>query len=75
MDGAITRGHDLSTDHMQHCFDLLRQSLMCNSDTTLQPYSQKFGGVIPWGYPRICKDYAQIKEFAEEYRTTDREGF
>lgn len=62
-------------NHIKHCLDLLRQSLMCNADTTLQPYSPDFQGVTPWGYPRMCKDYEQIVRFAEQYRTTDREGF
>jgi hypothetical protein len=71
----LTKRHNLSQHHVQHCFDLLRQTLMCNADTTLQPYSPRIKGVTPWGYPRICKDYDQIVEFAELYRTTDRDGF
>ncbi|KAM3153138.1 hypothetical protein ABEW05_006470 [Botrytis cinerea] len=33
---ATVRQHHHSENHMKHCFDYLRQSLMCASDTTLE---------------------------------------
>ena len=57
--------------HIRHCFDLLRQSLMCCGDASLEPYDSSLGGVTGWGFPKLCRDYDELKEWAERYRTND----
>ena len=66
---------DGDTQHMRHCFDYLRQSLMCASDTTLEPVDATLGGVTGWGNERVCRDYIGVKAWAEERRVSNECGF
>ncbi|KAF7295718.1 hypothetical protein MIND_01112300 [Mycena indigotica] len=43
--------------HANHCFDLLRQSILCRADTSLVN-----GGETT----RVCRDWDQIREFVDE---------
>ncbi|KAL4887399.1 hypothetical protein BJY04DRAFT_212436 [Aspergillus karnatakaensis] len=61
--------------HMRHCFDYLRQSLMCASDSTFEPVDPKLGGVTGWGTERVCRDYAELRVWAEARRVSDGRGF
>ncbi|RAH86269.1 hypothetical protein BO86DRAFT_395707 [Aspergillus japonicus CBS 114.51] len=61
--------------HMRHCFDYLRQSLMCAADATLEPVDAALGGVTGWGAERVCRDYAALAAWAEERRVSDARGF
>ena len=61
--------------HLRHCFDYLRQALLCAADSTLEPWSEELGGVTGWGVERVCRDYGELKGWVEERRTNDREGF
>ncbi|MCJ1409436.1 hypothetical protein MMC19_003517 [Ptychographa xylographoides] len=65
----------LKPPHMRHCFDYLRQALLCSADSTLEPFRTDLGGVTGWGFPRVCRNYEQLREWAESRRTNDREGF
>ncbi|KAL9099505.1 MAG: hypothetical protein Q9187_009489, partial [Circinaria calcarea] len=65
----------LKPPHMRHCFDYLRQALLCSADSTLEPFRTDLGGVTGWGFPRVCRNYDELKEWAEARRTNDREGF
>ena len=60
--------------HMRHCFDYLRQSLMCAADATLEPVDAALGGVTGWGAERVCRDYAALAGWAEERRASDARG-
>ncbi|KAI9172797.1 Oxidase ustYa [Paramyrothecium foliicola] len=61
--------------HMRHCFDYLRQTLMCAGDVTLEPVDPELGGVTGWDNLRVCRDYDQIKQWAEMHRVSDLRGF
>ncbi|RAL11832.1 uncharacterized protein BO97DRAFT_453456 [Aspergillus homomorphus CBS 101889] len=61
--------------HMRHCFDYLRQSLMCAADATLEPVDAALGGVTGWGVQRVCRDYVALAGWAEERRVSDAKGF
>ena len=65
----------LKPPHMRHCFDYLRQALLCAADSTLEPFRTDLGGVTGWGFPRMCRNYDELKEWAEARRTNNREGF
>lgn len=61
--------------HLGHCWDYIRQSIMCNSDSTLewvQPEGIK--GSTGWGYQHTCKDFGAIYSWAEENRWMTRTG-
>ncbi|KAM0739608.1 hypothetical protein ACQRIT_004792 [Beauveria bassiana] len=74
VDGGDT-DTDMSAAHMRHCFDYLRQGLMCASDTSLEPVDAKLGGVTGWGSERLCRDYQQVVAWAEDHRVSNLRGF
>ncbi|EGE03389.1 hypothetical protein TEQG_02425 [Trichophyton equinum CBS 127.97] len=61
--------------HMRHCFDYLRQGLMCAADSTLEPVDTRLGGVTGWGNERVCRDYTALKDWAEQRRASNSKGF
>ena len=54
--------------HLRYCFDYLRQSLMCISDTNLEPVDLSLGGVTGWEFKRTCRDFERVKDWAEQNR-------
>ncbi|PYI04755.1 hypothetical protein BO78DRAFT_347040 [Aspergillus sclerotiicarbonarius CBS 121057] len=64
----MTEEHDHQTDphHVRHCFDYLRQSLMCSADTNLEPVTKDLKGVTGWGFSRTCRNLDSVKSWAEE---------
>ncbi|KAG1798716.1 hypothetical protein EV424DRAFT_1332873, partial [Suillus variegatus] len=44
-------------DHSGHCLNFLRQAILCNSDTTLDPRL---------GVTHICRDWSQVYAYIEE---------
>ncbi|KAJ7302447.1 hypothetical protein DFH08DRAFT_73561 [Mycena albidolilacea] len=48
--------------HVNHCFDLLRQSMLCKSDTTLIPVNASSQA----GVTRRCRDWEQVRKFVDE---------
>ncbi len=68
--------------HWAHCFDYLRQSLMCAADGTLETVHTNgnskgetmLAGVEGWGMTHTCRDYKQVFDWAEEHRFNDELG-
>ncbi|EFQ36607.1 hypothetical protein CGRA01v4_09676 [Colletotrichum graminicola] len=71
---AARDGHldTVNTTHLSHCWDYLRQSIMCSGDTTLEWKPANDIGSTGWGYQHICKDYTSLFIFAEQHRSTDK---
>lgn len=64
----ITSKHGNGVSHITHCFDYLRQSIMCAGDTTLEGRTYDSDGAeipIGWGSYHECKDWEQIKGWAD----------
>lgn len=61
-----------SPSHVRHCTDLLRQSLMCAGDQTLE-VKDKTGGVAGFGTAHECVDYEQLVRQVEEWQLRDSE--
>ena len=40
---------DIGPSHVRHCTDLLRQSLMCHADTTIEVVDEEINGVHGFG--------------------------
>lgn len=62
--------------HIDHCFDFLRQTIMCFGDTTLEgqsPYREKFL-VDGNGAQHMCKNFDEVFEWAESVRVEGLEG-
>lgn len=57
--------------HLRHCFDYLRQSLVCAADSNLEPVDFELGGVTGWSFQRTCRDFDRIKDWAEQWRSWD----
>ncbi|CAK7224651.1 hypothetical protein SBRCBS47491_005622 [Sporothrix bragantina] len=77
-------GEDQVADkHIYHCFDYLRQALLCHGDTTLEkarvvvdqqgnPHTVR--GVDGWGVTHECRDVDSIYAFADAHRSRNDTG-
>jgi hypothetical protein len=54
--------------HIAHCFDYLRQGILCAGDSTLEGNnSAKYPGVeIPWGTAHRCLNWDALRNWADE---------
>ena len=55
-----------SPAHIRHCIDLIRQSLMCNADTTIEVKDEEINGVRGFGTLHQCKDWRGLVRWTEE---------
>jgi len=66
--------------HWEHCFDFLRQVLMCTADVTLENLEKAADGktllasVNGWGSTHLCRDFSAVSRWATDHRTTDDGG-
>ncbi len=72
-------GEDGMTDeHIYHCFDYIRQKIMCNADTTVEKAKTVGGkivrGVDGWGVAHECRSYDAIFEYAAAHRSQNLTG-
>lgn len=62
--------------HLGHCFEYLRQSIMCCGDVALEGQQTTFPegtvGSDGWDAKHVCKDYNQIYNYLEENRADDQ---
>lgn len=58
---------EISPPHMRHCIDLLRQSLMCSPDLTVEVKNETLGGVTGFGTVHQCRDWAQLMTWMENW--------
>lgn len=63
------------TEHTSHCFEYLRQSLVCSADSSLEPAGSRVDGFLGWGFPRQCRSFDEIKKWSEKSRAFDAHGF
>ncbi len=61
--------------HLAHCFDYLRQTIMCSADTALEgqqtTFPPEFKGSDGWDAKHVCKDYTQVMAYLEKNRADD----
>jgi hypothetical protein len=60
--------------HGRHCFEYVRQVLICNPDLNLEPVEGGTGSLKTWGYQRQCVAFEQLGKWAEDMRASDNEG-
>ncbi|TAQ88147.1 hypothetical protein B7494_g3546 [Chlorociboria aeruginascens] len=76
-DSSIERPlHHLAPAAAIHCFDFLRQALMCQADTTIEfaKYRGRDGVVRTahgWGVEHKCKDWDSVWEWTMKYHAHD----
>jgi hypothetical protein len=58
-----------SLPHVRHCLDLLRQTLMCHADTTVETRDTQLKGVTGFGSPRRCRDWNDLVRQTEEWQS------
>jgi hypothetical protein len=60
--------------HINHCFEYIRQAIMCAGDVALEGAATSFpldeqgedrGGSDGWDAKHVCKDYGQVYEYLE----------
>ncbi|PIL23329.1 hypothetical protein GSI_14640 [Ganoderma sinense ZZ0214-1] len=58
--------HCLDTKHVHHCFNYLREAILCEADTAIEPgmptssWSSDVDGAGMMGSGRTCKDWTQV---------------
>ncbi|PSN75083.1 hypothetical protein BS50DRAFT_480838, partial [Corynespora cassiicola Philippines] len=60
--------------HARHCFDYLRQSIMCAADSNIEPIVNELNGISGWGNQRVCRDFEGLAEWAERWKATEDHG-
>ena len=75
-DEGLTREGEDPMEHLSHCFDYLRQAIMCHGDTALEGLQTTFGpdvgGSDGWNVKHVCRPWDQIHDWLEERRIDDR---
>ena len=63
---------------MMHCFDYLRQALMCAGDMTLESLQVGEQGVMAsvdgWGSTHRCRKFDDVREWTARYRASGSAG-
>ena len=61
--------------HLGHCFEYLRQSIMCCGDVALEgqhtTFPVGFTGSDGWDAKHVCRDYKQVLTHLEKNRVDD----
>jgi Mycotoxin biosynthesis protein UstYa len=50
--------------HIRHCLNILRQAILCASDTTIAPFKPHHETGV--GTVHICRDWEKVYDFIEE---------
>lgn len=63
------------TRHVTHCFDYLRQSVLCAGDSALEGKSEMVQGMTDgWGNEHVCRSVSAQKKWIEDNRLSDMIG-
>ncbi|KAJ0165925.1 hypothetical protein CTA2_9444 [Colletotrichum tanaceti] len=65
-DAANDRDHSHDMYHIGHCFDLVRQSLMCKPDLTIEVPDPAVGGVAGFGTEHQCVNWQQLMDWMRD---------
>ncbi|KAB2573289.1 Oxidase ustYa [Lasiodiplodia theobromae] len=70
-ENQVQHGHH--SVHTNHCFDYLRQAILCNGDTTLEGRTEHDNtkGTDGYGHTHVCRSYNELVQWAEERRLVD----
>lgn len=56
-----------SSEHVHHCFNYLRQAILCEANPTLEPVIPILGRrSVNAEIPHVCRDWTRVYELAEE---------
>ncbi|KAL2796246.1 hypothetical protein BJX66DRAFT_336260 [Aspergillus keveii] len=57
----------MEPSHVRHCFDYLRQTIMCAADTNIEVLDRDTRATDGWGEQRVCRDYQKVFEWADKW--------
>ena len=63
---------DKSPMRVRHCIDLLRQSLMCQADTTVEVKDEEVGGVHGFGIEHQYREWKELVAWTAEQQGRGR---
>ncbi|KAI1769801.1 hypothetical protein F4818DRAFT_456635 [Hypoxylon cercidicola] len=69
---GLKSGHEIPDDHhwhMIHCFDYMRQAIMCSADMALEGLETTFPDHN--GGSDVCRDWSDVKSYLESVRAYD----
>ncbi|TDZ73317.1 Oxidase ustYa [Colletotrichum trifolii] len=66
-DSAEDNNHIHDMYHIGHCFDLIRQALMCTPDLTMELTNETIGGVTGFGTEHQCVDWPALMRWMKKY--------
>lgn len=59
--------------HTRHCFEILRQSVLCHLDMTLEgAQAPVLTGTTGFGHARVCQNRQEAIDWMEKNRVNDR---
>lgn len=61
--------HDMDPkirEHRSHCVEYLRQSILCNGDTTIEGETGSWTKSTGWGQTHSCVDFDALLDYANE---------
>ncbi|KAK1961356.1 hypothetical protein LY78DRAFT_662176 [Colletotrichum sublineola] len=64
---AHDHNHSHGMYHIGHCFDLVRQSILCRPDLTIEVGDPAIGGVTGFGTEHQCVDWQQLMEWMRDH--------
>ncbi|KAJ5797337.1 uncharacterized protein N7503_006633 [Penicillium pulvis] len=67
-------GTRMAQSHVRHCFDYIRQTLMCGADTNLEVLDYETRATSGWGQKRQCRSYHEVYEWAEKWANSTDTG-
>ncbi|KAE8418450.1 hypothetical protein BDV36DRAFT_295094 [Aspergillus pseudocaelatus] len=67
-------GTRMAPSHIRHCFDYLRQTLMCAADTNMEVLDPQTHTTSGWGQGRQCRDYDEVVKWAEKWANSTDTG-
>ena len=74
-DSTVDKRHEdgsmASLPHIRHCIDLLRQSLMCQPDLTVEIKNIELGGVTGFDTEHQCKNWTQLLSWISKWEDYD----
>ena len=56
----------ITLEHVLHCIEFLRQSVMCHADTTIEAKDEHLHGVVGFGILHACRNWAQMVKWVDD---------
>jgi hypothetical protein len=72
--GLREKNHRASHHHVRHCFEYLRQSLVCLADPNLETMNYTQQGISGWQTERTRSNFEELSKWADEWGITREEA-